>query len=249
MILAGYILKDKKVFSNFLAPLSLKQKTTLNRLKKFRPSKRLLEAELDTNVIFPLEESPKNYLLGWVGSSSKSTPSKCNGTLYAGMAVYSHRFMLYNSEFVVVLITRPDTLLSENLTSTEASPKSNDVKIQIDSQSKPLLTRNSNSDSFESLKSSPENPLKSSEQPLVLESLSDFQDDPLASQAPTESTPESQSRAERETGAQNEEKLGEAVEEIKSEIVKHFFVHLERGDAGLFFSRFLHRVLVKGGPE
>ena len=243
MILAGYILKDKKVFSNFIAPLSLKEKTTLNRLKKFKPNKKVFESEADKSIISPLGDAPKSYLMGWMGSSSAKTEiGQRNKVLFDNMSIISHRFLLYNSEFVLILVIKENVVRTSSVITKSDNKDDGQITIKIETKlhDDPLRT---NSDSFESLKSSPENLLKKEKNTLILESLSDFQDDPLAVQDPK---PENPQNSGEKRAKENEEKIEEVINEIKSEIVKHFFIRLERGDAGLFFTQFLHKILVKG---
>ena len=131
MILAGYILKDKKVFSNFIAPLSLKEKNTLNRLKKFKPNKKVFEAESDTSFLGPLGDAPKSYLLGWVGSSSKSDDQNTSTILFPNMTILSHRFILYNSEFVLILVIKEKMIRTSKIQNQSGNSNEGQVTIQI----------------------------------------------------------------------------------------------------------------------
>ena len=277
MILAGYIIKDKKIFSNFTAPLSLTDKTTLSRLKKFKPSKKLFESSLDESLLIPYEDAPRGYLTSWVTSSTKSKSNVnlnregSGQVLFPNLSLISHRFMLYNNEFILVFVLKENMVCSSSLQTkaninSNTSQKvtyneSNDKKNQKNDGNSVVINMPNeypqkvfNSDSFESLKSSPENLSKPMEKEIVLESLYDFHDDPLA-QFPSKNNQKSSEKRsvqkddkENEEsikkGEENQERIKEVLNRLKSEIVKHFFIHLEKGDAALHFTQFLHRVSV-----
>jgi hypothetical protein len=219
MILAGFIIKDKKVFSSYTSSMSLADKNIINLIQKFKPPKKVFDFKNDDSIFSTCES--KSYL-------QSNNPSPISPDLYNGISLLSHKFRLYNNEFIILLILKQNCIKSSNISDiqTENISKSSSIK-EIKNNSISAF-KSDESDQFESLKSSPEN----------FNKLNNIEENKLISNSTD------QNCIEMENQCQNEDDLVHCVLQIKTEIVKHFYVRLEKGDVGLFYTQLLHQVLV-----
>lgn len=219
MILAGFIIKDKKVFSSYTSSMSLTDKNIINLIQKFKPPKKVFDFKNDDSI-FSICES-KSYL-------KNNTPSPVSSDLYNGISLLSHKFRLYNNEFIILLILKQNCIKLSNISDiqTENFQKSSSLK---ESKNNSISAfKSDESDQFEALKSSPEN----------LNKLNNIEENKLIGNLGDGSC------IEMENQNENEEELIQCVLQIKTEIVKHFYVRLEKGDVGLFYTQLLHQVFV-----
>lgn len=264
MILAGYILKDGQVFSNFTAPLSLKDKSLLRRLSTFKPDPKLYDLEPD-KCCFSLagEETTKSRSYFTLRRAKKplclSLKMNKEGLLDE-LSVLSQNFTLYNNHFMIVFLIQKMSVRFDSIESAgDLGEKGEDLEdsgeIRIKAEVKHVGTERRESigrSSVESFNSSPED-IGFGHGKSCEGIISVFEENPLEKgkshmkeglKIKIVSEPDLDESMVL-LGGENEKMLGSVVEEIKSEIIRSFFYRLEKGDVGLFFSQILHRNIVQ----
>ena len=261
MILAGYILKDGQVFSNFTAPLSLKDKSLLRRLSTFKPDPKLYDLEPDKSC-FSLagEETTKSrsyFTLRRVKKPLRLSLKMSKEGLLDELCVLSQNFTLYNNHFMVVFLIQKMSVRFASIESAEdlrgEGKGGEDLEEPGEIRADVCVRTGGNGrSSVESFNSSPEDVGFGNGKPCE-GVISVFEENPLdKGKSLNEEGLKIRIVAEPDLveskvlmGAENEKMLGSVVEEIKSEIIRSFFYRLEKGDVGLFFSQILHRNIVQ----